>query len=99
MVTVEEIKIEYEDLLKEHRESEVQTFTAEEITEALMATQTPAQGLSERNAEVLAGLLTFEDIHLRHAAVQGIANSAAFTNNQVGYLLILSSFTLSVMNR
>lgn len=82
-MAVDEIQVEYEELLKEHKASESQTFSAEEITEALMATQSPAQGLSERNAEVLAGLLTFEDIHLKHNAVLGIANSAAFTTNQV----------------
>lgn len=82
-VIVEEINVEYEELLREHKESEAQTFSSQEITEALMATQNPAQGLTERNAEVLAGLLTFDDINLKHTAVLGIANSAAFTNNQV----------------
>ncbi|XP_052781045.1 uncharacterized protein LOC128217736 [Mya arenaria] len=78
-----EVTVEYEELLREHRESESQQFTAEEITEALTATQTPESGLTERNAEVLTGLLTYDDIHLKHAAVQGIANSAAFTKNQI----------------
>ena len=88
-VAVEEIKVEYEELLREHKASESQTFSSDEITQALMATQNPGQGLSDRNAEVLVGLLTFEDIHLKHTAVLGIANSAAFTNNQVIWLINL----------
>ncbi|XP_052286159.1 uncharacterized protein LOC127881942 isoform X2 [Dreissena polymorpha] len=79
---VENITVEYEELLREHRESESQTFTREEITEALLATQSPELGLTERNAQVLTGLLTFKDLHLKYAAVQGIAKCAAFTNNQ-----------------
>lgn len=82
-VDVEAMNIQYEELLKEHKESESQTFSSEEIKEALMATQNPSQGLTARNAEVLTGMLTFEDIHLKHAAVQGIANCATFTYNQV----------------
>ncbi|XP_045166360.2 uncharacterized protein LOC123529862 [Mercenaria mercenaria] len=81
-VAMETMNIQYEELLKEHNESESQKFSSEEITVALMATQNPSQGLTARNAEVLAGLLTFEDIHLKHTAVQGIANCATFTHNQ-----------------
>ncbi|XP_060568226.1 G-protein coupled receptor-associated sorting protein 2-like [Ruditapes philippinarum] len=81
-VAMETIDIQYEELLKEHKESESQTFSSDEIKEALMASQNPSQGLTVRNAEVLAGLLTFEDIHLKHTAVQGIANCATFSKNQ-----------------
>jgi orotate phosphoribosyltransferase-like protein len=80
---METIDIQYEELLKEHNESESQTFSSDEIKEALMVSQNPSQGLTVRNAEVLAGLLTFKDIHLKHTAVQGIANCATFSKNQV----------------
>ncbi|KAL4226459.1 DBD domain binding [Mactra antiquata] len=82
VVTVEAMNIEYEELLKEHQESTTHSYTAAEITEALMAAQNPSQGLTVRNAEILSALLMSDDLHLKHTAVQGIANCATFSKNQ-----------------
>lgn len=89
-VIVEEMNIQYDELLREYQMSRSQTFTSAEITEALMASQNPSQGLTVRNAETLTGLLSFEDIHLKHTAVQGIANCATFTINQVRANMLVS---------
>ena len=88
VVSVEEVTVQYEELLKQHKASGSQKYTSDDIKEALMATQKPAHGLSERNAEVLVWLLSHNDDHLKHAAVKGIANCATFTKNQVRFFCV-----------
>ena len=84
-VAPEELTIRYEELLKEHNLTESHQWTQGEITDTLIATQNPAEGLKPMNAEILVDLINHKDQQLKMAAVQGIARSATFTHNQVEF--------------
>ena len=86
-VSPEALNAQYEELLKEHDETETHNWSQFEITETLILTQNPSVGLAPKHAEILVDLINHKSLNLKQAAVQGIARCATFTNNQVSHNL------------
>lgn len=61
-------------------------FTEDEITDALLVSQTSPGLLSGPNAEVLTSLLTHPDPKMKETVLNGINRCSTFTRNQVSQL-------------
>ena len=86
-VSPEALNAQYEELMKEHEETETHNWSQFEITETLLLIQNPSVGLAPKHAEILVDLINHKSLNLKQAAVQGIARCATFTNNQVSHNL------------
>lgn len=62
-------------------------FTEDEITDALLVSQTSPGLLSGPNAEVLSLLLTHPDPKMKETALNGINRCSTFTRNQVSHII------------
>lgn len=64
-------------------------FSEEEITDALLVSQTSPGILSGSNAEILSCLLTHPDPKLQETVLNGINRCSTFTRNQVSIIIAI----------